>query len=435
MLFYEFVDKYDAVRMITLLKFFNSKLFNWLLSFFLTGYFAVELLIYQRWGLRCIFWHTHLMFYVYVLILGYWLIKSFFKNKHPVFFRNTLGVFSLAIFSFLIFDFSVIVFNLKIEDRNQYVAPYSSRGESYYHTWKSKNGHSLITSEFSFFRPTNSLGFPDKEWQIKKDSGELRVLCLGDSFTEGDGAHIDSSYVAFLTSTLKEGYMNVNVMNAGVCGSDPFYNYVNLRDTLHKYHPDLVIQTISTNDIETDYATRGGMERFVEKGRPGKVKLRQAPWWEPLYAVSYVARLIFNSAGYNYLLVKDRDRILLMSDAKNDYIKLFSQYNDLAIKYNFNVFLIVLPLREHILTNENRYAYDAHLVPIAEAVKKKSNFHIIDLFEFYPSYMEEKNLDINDVYWIKDTHHNSKGYQMMAKGIYQAIFPLLDSLYSENKIF
>jgi lysophospholipase L1-like esterase len=38
-------------------------------------------------------------------------------------------------------------------------------------------------------------------------------------------------------------------------------------------------------------------------------------------------------------------------------------------------------------------------------------------------------LPVRDYYWKYDAHHNAKGYQLMAKSIYDAIQPLLpDSL-------
>jgi lysophospholipase L1-like esterase len=55
-------------------------------------------------------------------------------------------------------------------------------------------------------------------------------------------------------------------MNAGICGSDPCYDFMQLKDHLLAYQPDMIIQMISTNDASTDLQLRGGLERFQADG-------------------------------------------------------------------------------------------------------------------------------------------------------------------------
>ncbi|MCO5247753.1 MAG: hypothetical protein M9887_02220 [Chitinophagales bacterium] len=47
-------------------------------------------------------------------------------------------------------------------------------------------------------RKQNSLGLSDKEWIKEKPTGTYRIICLGDSFTEGDGVDYEHSYVQAL---------------------------------------------------------------------------------------------------------------------------------------------------------------------------------------------------------------------------------------------
>jgi hypothetical protein len=105
--------------------------------------------------------------------------------------------------------------------------------------------------------------------------------------------------VALLKQKFLAADDSVDLMNAGVCGSDPFENYMNFKNRLQIYKPQLIIQTLTTTDITTDSRLCGGMERFQENET---VKYKAAPWWEPLYAFSYISRLFFKMAGYNELL-------------------------------------------------------------------------------------------------------------------------------------
>src|SRR5690606_15926401 len=103
--------------------------------------------------------------------------------------------------------------------------------ENYYHVSPPNTNITITNRENVVYkRQTNSLGYSDIEWNIKKDTNEIRILCIGDSFTEGDGTPIDSTYVKLLEENFhKNGYTNVNIMNAGKCGSDPFFGYMNYK--------------------------------------------------------------------------------------------------------------------------------------------------------------------------------------------------------------
>jgi hypothetical protein len=135
---------------------------------------------------------------------------------------------------------------------------------NYYHIDFPNKKIQLKKPEFTFERTTNKLGYSDYEIQYRKSKKEIRLLCLGDSFTEGDGAPFEKSYVF----QLREKFLkspNYYVFNAGKCGSDPFFSFVNYKDILKNYDFDIVLQTLSSSDIEDDINKRGGMERFKKK--------------------------------------------------------------------------------------------------------------------------------------------------------------------------
>ena len=248
------------------------------------------------WGIHvgypAIKWHTHLMLYIYVGFAGQYLFR---RVSGPDFSKRAQNLF-LA-FSAITFSLFVIEIILAITGINKtyiekfsggYTSPYTPHYKNYYHTWPQGPEHWLTKEEFAYWRPTNSLGFGDREWPRDKKTGEKRILTLGDSFTEGDGAHFDSTYVAFLRQDLTQSEGPFFVMNGGICGSDPFINYINLQDRLMAYRPDIVIQSIRSSDMDQDIVLRGGLERFKQSR---EVKYKDGPWWEPIYALSYISRL------------------------------------------------------------------------------------------------------------------------------------------------
>jgi lysophospholipase L1-like esterase len=309
------------------------------------------------------------------------------------------------------------------DQKGQYNAFYETKNASYYHVWKVASRHWLSNNEFHYDRMSNSLGFADREWEKEKPEGTYRILCLGDSFTEGDGADADSTYPVFLESMMKERYGAVEVLNAGTCGSDPYFNYINFKDRLQKYQPDLIIQTISANDLLHDIPVRGGLERFKENGR---LEYANAPWWEPLYALSYVFRILVSVMGYNADLTKNaliyNNLDNYISEVKNMFT---DQFAPICKEQGAQLVVVYLPMKSEL---ENSSPDIVRL--------KMNNFSTDSGFvykDLHPYYMRnlstQGGLPVRDYYWKYDAHHNAKGYQLMAKSIFDAIQPLLpDSL-------
>jgi hypothetical protein len=207
-------------------------------------YLIWEIYWYTEVGLSFIKWHTHLMPYVYFEILG--LIMLSIPKKLSSRTRNIFLAFSSLILACFFIESLLIITGLEETNRERFFGYYQSdnsvQHRNYYHAWRPNQNYWLKTPEFSYPRKANSLGFADMEWPIMKKSHEKRILALGDSFTEGDGTPYDSSYVAILRTELNVLADSFYVMNAGACGSDPFYNYVNLKDRLLTYQPDIIIQ-------------------------------------------------------------------------------------------------------------------------------------------------------------------------------------------------
>lgn len=200
-------------------------------------------------------WHTHLAPYM-LLLLVLFTYTRFVRVK-----ENTLLLLSSVCVGLMLAE--LIVYALYAPSDVTFYHQFRTNPTNYYHTWFPNEKHDLKNIEFSYSRHTNSLGFSDREWAVQKDTTKLRIITLGDSFTEGDAAPADSAYPFLLQQILGE---RVEVLNAGICGCDPVFNYKNLEDRLLKYQPDVVIQTISTNDLFKDISLRGGFERFMPEG-------------------------------------------------------------------------------------------------------------------------------------------------------------------------
>jgi hypothetical protein len=392
---------------------------------FLLVYAIVFIYFFQFFGLGVVSWHTHLLFPVYLFLALLAILFLFYKGKLIKDFKKWRE--QLLYYCWLLWFLELIIMTTGIAKVNyenlggKYMHQSHAYDKSYYHVWKAGSKHLLSGPEFSFERQSNSLGFADYEWIKEKPENVIRILCLGDSFTEGDAAHYDSSYVAVLRRSMSQKYQQVEVLNAGTCGSDPFFNFANLRDRLIQYEPDIVIQTYSSNDLLNDYLLRGGMERFK---KPNYLSYPHSPWWEPLYAVSYVFRVFVRAYGYNANLTWFKGT----EEEKKDIIEVHEsffrkEYQPLTDGHEMRFFLFALPMRNEM--RDRAYEFEQ---PAFQKKLQGAGIRAYDLLPCYLQYLSEQKLSVEEVFWVKDAHHNAKGYSMMAECVEQTIDPAVDSL-------
>jgi len=97
----------------------------------------------------------------------------------------------------------------------------------------------------------NSLGLRDNEFPAAKPAGEIRVLCLGDSFTFSLGVRFDDLYVQQLERMLQKSYPDrpFQVINSGVSGYNTRQELIYLLAEGLALEPDLITVGFYWNDI------------------------------------------------------------------------------------------------------------------------------------------------------------------------------------------
>lgn len=280
-----------------------------------------------------------------------------------------------------------------------------------YHTYTENSDHYLKTKEFSYKRKTNSLGLSDEELVI--DSTKQLIIALGDSFTEGDGTHSDSTWLKFLERDYnsKENN-NYKFFNAGICGSDPFYEYRLLKDKLVEYEPKIVIVCYGY-DL-SDVILRGGIERFDSNNIALKKK-----WWEGIYKNSFIFRLaISNRLGDNDLLLTENEYVIEKKRALSQLKGSLDMFYNLSKDANFDLVVVFYPLKNELRNGE----FDSNNILIDYC--KEKNINVLDLLDYYSNTLSITGDQANQYYWKEDGHNNSKGYEIFAKGVYEKLIEL-----------
>lgn len=379
---------------------------GWLL---MLAYIGWEFYWYTKVDWHFVKWHTHLAPYAGLILLGITLyLLDVLKPNGLMLLLSTSGTLMAIEFIFIL---------TSSESDITLLSEFKVNPHNVYNIWIPNSEHHLERKgEFKYKRFTNSLGFSDREWSTQKDPGKIRILTLGDSFTEGDAAPADSAYPFLLQQMLGE---KVEVLNAGTCGSDPVFSYKNLEDRLLQYQPDVVVQTISSHDLFRDIALRGGFERFTDNNT---LKSMPAPKWLYPAVVSHIARNVLDAVGADRHTPRKYSAEFILSLPPLQQ-QLINKYDSLGKKHHFKTLVLILPMRHE--TQWNKYDYDFNpLVNMAGATTTVKTF---DLMPCYQSHIQNTTRNYQTYYWVIDAHHNSRGYHMMAQCVYEKLVTMLPS--------
>ncbi|MFZ0417780.1 MAG: SGNH/GDSL hydrolase family protein [Candidatus Sulfotelmatobacter sp.] len=103
---------------------------------------------------------------------------------------------------------------------------------------------------------TNRWGFRDRDRILKKPPGEFRIALVGDSVVEGVHVNPDQVMNIQMEKLLQQqGYHNVEVMNFGIEGIGTTQELIMYKDRIRQFHPDLVLLTVSDNDVMNNSST------------------------------------------------------------------------------------------------------------------------------------------------------------------------------------
>jgi lysophospholipase L1-like esterase len=321
--------------------------------------------------------------------------------------------------------FSILVFYLTLEvslrisgkfkspneiSTGEYYCQYRQKSPTWYHYYKPNYTHLYKQLEFEYTNTYNELGSREKPFiAFLNDTTAKKIVCLGDSFTHGDGTSYDSSWVKQFEKNININKKNkTKLYNAGTCGSDVFFNNKLLVKDLIKLKPKLVIECVNTSDI-LDVIKRGGDERFNEDGTTlGKV----GPKWEVIYQYSHVFRgIIHVFFKYNRNLIKRSE----LNQKKSKAIQMIKQKTEetasFCKKNGIPYILLIQPIPEDLKINQNQ--------PLLFINQLSELPYSINLFKPMHKYYLLNHIE-NDS-WDLNGHFNSNGYLVLANVIFEEL--------------
>jgi lysophospholipase L1-like esterase len=318
-------------------------------------------------------------------------------------------------------------------------------------TFKSnaKDTHRGIYGDFNVTIEINSYGLRDYERSIA--SNLTRVLVLGDSMTFGYGVEMNETYSKYLERMTNKNSIKYQVFNAGgTSGDSPGTYYLYLKNYgIQKFKPRVVIIGFYYNDLSDPkryeiLQDESGLPLKIKStyhyiDDDGKVRITKSTLPILKYEVGdrIYTFLLKNSHFFSFVkkIVTDiffvifRDRfydIDLNPEIKNYWDfnkKMLLAINDLAIKNNAKLIIIIIPERKQV----NDRLWEQYSIIIGEEkldrtkpndiVKEfgeQNNITVIDLYDTF----HEKNKKM-PLYLRVDGHINPQGHKVIAEEIYE----------------
>lgn len=313
------------------------------------------------------------------------------------------------VFSFLFF-LVILEIGIRLSGRlktyteknfDTYQSVYDTHNLDHLFIWKKNDTIISKETEFNYSYITNSYGLIDRHL-LDTCNRNYTTIFLGDSFVSGSGSPQDSSLPVLLSSK-----MNANIINAGIPGSDLFYQQVLIDSIFKPKGFDKYIFMVNVSDLY-DYVIRGGEERFLENN---KVEYKEKPWFEPIYQYSYLFRAIIHMGlQTDYSLLSKAEMERLKWKAVTEYINLFKN-----IAKENEIIVVLQPYARQYGKNKKllgevlNYSY----LDSIEIQLKSNNIKTINLdLELKKRITSENYLEYS---WELDGHFNSKGYELLSQ--------------------
>lgn len=259
---------------------------------------------------------------------------------------------------------------------------------------------------------TNSAGFRGPELPVER-SGGVRIACLGDSYTFGEGVGDDQTWPAQLREVLARRFpqAGVEVLNCGVNAYETRQERRLLETRVLDYAPDLVLLAFFLNDAAV--RAEGELAGF-EYGRPSWLH-RTLTLHEPARTLRSWSRLLDGLADrvvrreYLVFLGESRSRLYAPDSpgwrlAQTELVRA----RDLCAARGIPFAVVLYPLlfrRGEVLASHEAY----------RTVAEHCRAHDIAVLDLEPAFLPH-DVDALRVHPV-DSHPNAEGHRIAAEAI------------------
>ncbi len=285
--------------------------------------------------------------------------------------------------------------------------------------WQELEGHRYRVSY-------NSHGFRVPEHAFKKPEGTLRVVVLGDSYTDGSEVGDEATF----TWRLQERLSNVEVINLGVYGYSTVQELLTLERLGLRYQPDLVLLMTIANDYSDNHVNAsafGPKPRVVLSGN--SIELEGPGHWaaQAAFGVSHLplpgqkmvhrhSHLYYGLNRYIYQRLA-AGRITALLESQEPHYEVADQtYRQLVLRMHQRSaaagaeLMVVFAYQRRELVEHNNPAHRRHQVN-AQALAV-AGVRVADL---YDGLLGAERAAAGSLYYRENIHWNSAGHEVVAQ--------------------
>jgi hypothetical protein len=315
-----------------------------------------------------------------------------------------------------------------------YRSYWNHKKDSWFHVWAPNTDFKLKNKEFTTHYVINSLGFREVEFNETKNENSIRIFCIGDSYTEGDGVDYEYSYPKQLESLIQNHCIDkkIEVLNAGVSGSDILYQQKLLTAKLYKYNPDILLFGLNSSDL-SDIIQRGGNERFQPNG---STKYKKGPWYHTIYKISHFFRFIVHYFfSIDKLFVSKKNEQKVYTETCSIIDQSILEIKDFCKKNNFKVLFFITPdvwmanlsKFPQMKINNDNYSEYFNLNSDMRYLKSLNDNDVLNLW--MPMLDSLQELNFSDFVWPINGHFTEKGYGFLASYLFENIMAFDSSFF------
>jgi lysophospholipase L1-like esterase len=251
-------------------------------------------------------------------------------------------------------------------------------------------------------RPYNEQGFKGPMMSVPKRPDTVRVMCYGDSNTDGPAT---GNWATLLGPELQEllGNRPVESINAGVSGYSSYQGMRRFEMEVETYEPDMILVSFGWNDAADAL------------GRPDKDYLPPSP------AIAEVQRVLYRTRGFRMLMQWLRPAMSPVASSGPrvsvaDYAANLRAFAAIARKLGIKLVLMTRPYRDESRPSSGWRATIPHYNTALREVAAQEGVFLIDA---------QKAAAAHRGLFSDECHFTMLGHRVAAKVLAMALAPLL----------
>ncbi|MCB9870404.1 MAG: SGNH/GDSL hydrolase family protein [Planctomycetes bacterium] len=253
----------------------------------------------------------------------------------------------------------------------------------------------------------NSVGWRDREHELAKPPGTLRILGLGDSYLYGQGVRHEDICLSRVERLLQPpAGKKLECINAGISAYNTGHQLELLRNRGLAYQPDIVILHFVLNDVEPDVYKKGPKVEFYMD----YVRVQQDPGLLCRYSYlwSWVRDRYFRASSARKYIRECVDSFSPQSDKWSQCRTALDGIHRLCTERKIPLLVVIFPF---FIDLDGDYPFQ----PIHEVVRghcDKQGIPVLDLRNTYRGFHGPE-------LWVHptDQHPNEKAHELAATAI------------------